>query len=90
MAAEVHLLFAISQINNSLKEILALHKTLQVPNLNSISYLEEFDAFRYHITQSSMTCLHGKTVPVQIIVAPTVNTFSFSRSSFTCSFTLCK
>ena len=37
-----------------------------------ISYFEQFEAFCYHNTQFCATCLHGKTLDVRIIVAPTV------------------
>ena len=41
-------------------------------NLETISYFEQFDVFCHHNTQFCMTCLHGKTLGVLIIVSPAV------------------
>ena len=39
----------------------------------TVSYFEQFDVFCYDNTQFCMTCLHGKTLGVGIIVAPTAD-----------------
>ena len=87
---EVHLLYPICKIKKAdLKELPLTRGLVYGLNLKSISYFEQLDAFCYHNTQFCMTSLYGKTLGVQIIVAPTVYFNSQLRKAFQMTISTC-
>ena len=73
MGGKFQILFPIPKVKDAdLRQLSFTIDLVQVLNVKTVSYCEQCDAFCYHNTQFCMTCLHGITLDVRTIVAPTV------------------